>query len=98
VPIRESYKDTYTGAADENIRRLLGYDGADHSRQMLRTVLLKVINNELTPRQKEIIMLYYFKGMDTTEISAALGISAQAVSAARARARLRIFRILRYYL
>ena len=43
-------------------------------------------------------MLYYFKNRNTTEISAALGVTPQAVSAARARARLRIFRIMQYYL
>ena len=98
MPIRESYSDTYTGRADENIRRMLGEESGDPRAERLRRVLLKVINNELTPRQKEIIMLYYFKNRNTTEISAALGITPQAVSAARARARLRIFRIMQYYL
>lgn len=43
-------------------------------------------------------MLYYFKDKDTAEIAELLGVSPQAVSAARARARLRLARILRYYL
>lgn len=64
----------------------------------LRRILLKVINNELTPRQKEIIMLYYYKGTDTVKISQKLGITPQAVSAVMARARMRIYRILQYYI
>ena len=96
MPRRESYSDTFTGEADKEIRGMLCGGDDDHSR--LRRVLLKVINNELTPRQKEIIMLYYFKDKDTTEIAELLGVSPQAVSAARARARLRLARILRYYL
>ena len=97
MPRRESYSDTFTGEADKEIRGIL-CGGDDDKRSRLKRVLLKVINNELTPRQKEIIMLYYFKDKDTTEIAELLGVSPQAVSAARARARLRLARILRYYL
>ncbi len=97
MPRRESYSDTFTGEADKEIRGILCSSGGD-DRARLRRILLKVINNELTPRQKEIIVLYYFKDKDTTEIAELLGVSPQAVSGARARARLRLVRILRYYL
>ncbi|WP_296725752.1 sigma-70 family RNA polymerase sigma factor [Ruminococcus sp.] len=96
---RNSYKDTFTGEADKGIRRILGCDKEEEGNtQRLRRVLLKVINNELTPRQKEIIMLYYFKNIDTSDISERLGVSPQAVSAAMSRARMRMFRILQYYI
>lgn len=99
MAIRETYSDTFTGEADENIRRILYENPKDDSGQgRLRRILLKVIKNELTPRQNEIIMLYYFKNMNTTEIAGQLGISPQAVSAAMSRARLRMFRILQYYI
>lgn len=97
MPRRKSYSDTFTGEADKNIRSILCC-GEESQHARLKRILLKVINNELTPRQKEIIVLYYFRGKDTTEISEMLGVSPQAVSAARARARLRLFRILQYYL
>ena len=98
MPRRESYSDTFTGEADENIRRVLYGTDEDNSGSKLKRILLKVINNELTPRQKEIIVLYYFKNNDITAIAAQLGVTPQAVSAAMSRARLRIFRILQYYL
>ncbi len=100
MPIRESYSDTFTGEADKNIRRILheSDDETGTSRINLKRILLNVIKNELTPRQKEIIMLYYFKNENTTEISQRLGVSPQAVSAAMARARLRMLRILQYYI
>lgn len=99
MAIRETYSDTFTGEADENIRRILYENPKDDSGQVkLRRILLKVIKNELTPRQNEIIMLYYFKNMNTTEIAGQLEISPQAVSAAMGRARLRMFRILQYYI
>lgn len=95
---RESYSDTFTGEADKGIRAIL--EGGDREDAALRLIkmLLKVINNELTPRQKQIIMLYYFKKKDIVRIAKELEISPQAVSAAMSRARLRMYRILQYYL
>ena len=95
---RNSYTDTFTGEADKGIRIILGSnDDEEGNAQRLRRVLLKVINNELTPRQKEIIMLYYFKDMDIVSISRKLDVTPQAESAVMSRARMRMFRILQYY-
>jgi len=43
-------------------------------------------------------MLYYFKNFDSIEIGKQLGITPQAVSAAMSRAKMRIFRIMKYYI
>ncbi|MBP3242943.1 MAG: sigma-70 region 4 domain-containing protein [Ruminococcus sp.] len=93
---RESYSDTFTGRLDQNIRELLEENDTSEGAK-LRRILLKIIKNELTPRQREIIMLYYFKSMDIASIASELDISPQSVSATMSRARLRIFRILQYY-
>lgn len=98
MPRRESYSDTFTGEADKGIRAILESDGEEESVRRLRRLLLNVINNELTPRQKQIIMLYYFRRVDIVRIGEQLGITPQAVSAAMSRARLRMYRILQYYL
>lgn len=95
---RKSYSDTYTGAADNGIRNILEETSDDESVRRVRKVMLKVINNELTPRQKQIIMLYYFQRKDIVSISRELNVTPQAVSAAMSRARLRLFRILQYFL
>lgn len=95
---RETYSDTFTGEADSNIRRILYGKNDENEQRDLKRILLKIIKNELTPRQNEIIMLYYFKDMNITEIAERLEVTPQAVSAAMARARLRMFRILRYYI
>lgn len=95
---RETYSDTFTGEADSNIRRILYGKNDENEQRDLKRILLKIIKNELTPRQNEIIMLYYFKDMNITEIAERLKVTPQAVSAAMARARLRMFRILRYYI
>lgn len=95
---RRTYSDTFTGKADEGIRLILEGKTNEDSRSRLRNILLKVIKNELTPRQKEIIMLYYFQNKDIVTIGRELGVTPQAVSAAMSRARLRMFRILQYYI
>ena len=92
---RNSYRDTSTGAADEDIRRLLGESDDGNSR---RNILLNIIKNELTARQTEIIMLYYFKELDVTEIAEHCGVTKQAVSAVMARARKNIYRFMKYYI
>lgn len=99
MPIRESYSDQFNGRADENIRRILSCedDGENHARR-IRRILMKVIDNELTPRQKEIIMLYYFKELNTLQIAERLGITNQAVSASMSRSKNKIFRIMKYYI
>lgn len=95
---RKAYSDTFTGDADRGIRSLLSSRDEDQSAGKLRRTLLKVINNELTPRQKEIIMLYYFRNVDTVAISKMIGVTPQAVSAAMSRARLKMYNILKYYI
>ena len=72
---RKSYSDTFTGAADEGIREILDNKSEEDSRGRLKKILLNVINNELTPRQKEIIMLYYFQKKDIVAISRELEVT-----------------------
>lgn len=93
-----NYSDKIGGREDLGIKRILGYGNKDGNASRLRSILLKVINNELTPRQKEIIMLYYFKDADVACISERLGVSQQAVYAAMSRAKKKIYSILQYYI
>lgn len=89
--------DNLCGEADRRITAVLEGDAGDENSRKLRRILLKIINNELTARQKEIIMLYYFKGEDVASISRRLGISQKGVYGCLARARKSIYRILQYY-
>ena len=98
MPRRNSYDDTFNGRADRSIKAILGESSEDGNFLRLKKMLLGVIKNELTPRQKQIIVLYYYKGLDTTTIGKQLGISQQAVSGLLARARQAIFRVMRYYM
>ena len=97
---RLTYSDSFSGEADREIRAILKEDSGDSEELTgkLKRTMLKVIKNELTPRQKEIIMLYYFKDMDIVHIAGLLEITPQAVSSAMKRARLKIYRYLQYYI
>ena len=97
MPRRESYSDTFTGEADKGIRAIIECDDDEGRASDLKRILLNVIKNELTPRQKEIIMLYYFKGVDIVRISQKLGVTPQAISSAMSRARLKLYRFMQYY-
>lgn len=94
---RERYSDKITGKADQSIRSLIECKSSENSILRLKKLLLNIINNELTARQKEIIMLYYFKGIDTVTIARESGVSPQSVSAVLSRARKRLYRIMKYY-
>lgn len=94
---RERYSDKITGKADQNIRTIIECHSNESSVRKMKKILLNIINNELTPRQKEIIMLYYFHGIDTVTIARESGVTPQAVSAVMSRARKRLYRIMRYY-
>jgi len=86
-----------SGREDMGIKRILSRGEKDKNASRLRSIMLKIINNELTPRQKEIIMLYYFKNADVAAICEKLGVSQQAVYAAMSRAKKTMYGILKYY-
>lgn len=93
---RETYSDEFFYGNGNDLDRLIKGEGV-FSAEKMRRILLKIINNELTARQKEIIMLYYYKGTTEKDAAEALGVSQQTVSKTLSRARLRIYRVLRYY-
>ena len=100
MPNRERYSDDFTGKADESLRAILfSDDDGDNDRiRRMKRVLAKAINTELTAKQRNAIMLYYYEGMNMVQIAERLGITFQAVSRMISRGRLRLFRVLQYYL
>ena len=73
-------------------------DDSGENLRRARRILLRAVENELTPRQKEILTLYYFKNYDTVQIAKMLGISHQSVSVSLRRSRLRLYRCMKYIL
>lgn len=63
----------------------------------VKKTMAKIIKNDLTPRQREIIMLYYYSGLGVSEIADTLEIAPSTVSRTIKRARDKIYKYLKYY-
>lgn len=72
----------------------------DNSEQLtrLRRNLSRAREQELTTRQREMLSLYYDRGMTMPQIAERLGVSCSTVSRTLRRARDRLYRSLRYTL
>lgn len=67
-------------------------------RARLRKNLVKAIQEELTPRQRELLLMHYSGNFSQKEIAAKLGLDKTTVSRTLSRARHRLERVLRYSL
>ena len=72
----------------------------DNSEQLerLRRNLRRAREQELTPRQKQMLELYFDQGMNMPQIARALDLNRSTVSRTLRRARERLYRCLRYTL
>ena len=64
----------------------------------LRQNLRRARQQELTPRQQQVLTLYYDQGMNMTQIAQTLGVNCSTVSRTIRRAKRRLYRCLRYCL
>lgn len=88
----------FLGKEDSDINALFS-DETDECNKYatVKRILLKVIENELTERQKQIINLYYFKNMNIVSIAEKLKVSPASVSITMKRARNTIIKYMKYY-
>lgn len=97
---RISFSDFIHSEEDLNLNSIISdeseKDNSIHKKKA-RKILLKIINNELTERQKQIIMLYYFKNMNIVSIADMLKVSPASVSVTMKRARNNIIKYMKYY-
>ena len=75
-------------------RQLAATNSGEHSR--LKRNLLKAIREELAPRQREVLTLYYAGGRSAHEIADLLEVCPSTVFRTLKRAEKRLFRCLRY--
>ena len=70
----------------------------DNAEQMdrLRRNLRQARERELTPRQRQMLALYYDRGLTMSQIAGRLGVNRSTVSRTLRRARDRLYRYLRY--
>lgn len=95
---RFTFDERFDGAkSDDTITELLGMKSGETDHRRLKRILLNVIKGELTENQQKMVIMYYFKNMKLQEIADETGVTFQAVSATLARARNRLYRVLKYY-
>ncbi len=89
----------FIGEEDSNINAIFSENSdVELSRTIsVKKILMRIIKEELTERQRQIIMLYYFKNMNIVSIANMLGISPASVSITMKRARNTIIRYMKYY-
>lgn len=70
----------------------------DNSTQMtrLKRNLTRALKQDVTPKQRQYLMMYYGKGMNLRQISEKLGVNKSTVSRTMKRGRQRLYRCLRY--
>ncbi len=79
---------------------LTGKDkGEDNSqvRMLAKKALRKVVEEQLSARQKQFLMLYYYEGTDMPTIADMFGVNVSTVSRTINRARHNLFKYLKYY-
>lgn len=67
-------------------------------RQRLLHNLSRAMTEELTTRQQEMLQMYYYEGLNMTQIAVRLGVNKSTVSRTLCRARRRLHHILQYSL
>ena len=68
----------------------------NEQRLSAENAVIMAIDEELTDKQREVLLLYYFEGKSTIEIAKMLGVNKSSVSRLLSRAKMRIEKVLKY--
>ena len=71
--------------------------GNNKKREMLKRILHKAIQSELTERQRECVLMYYFQNMKMKEIAESFGLSPSTVSRHISAAQKKLRHIVAFY-
>jgi len=86
--------------ADKEIAALIGDTESNNSEKhrLMLKILRKVIAEELTERQREMITLYYFDRANIPQIAEMLGVNRSTVSRTITRGRRNIMEKMKYFI
>ena len=86
--------------ADKEISALIGDTESNNSEKhrIMLKILRKVIAEELTQRQREMITLYYFNKANIPQIAEMLGVNRSTVSRTISRGRRNIMEKMKYFI
>lgn len=97
--MRTSYVKNISGRRDLEyqfyIRSLYGADNGDSRRRLIGN-LRRAMESELTPRQLQIMKLYFMEGEKQCDIAIMLGVNKSTVSRTISRGKSRLHRCLKY--
>ena len=65
--------------------------------KIAKKALKKVVEEQLSTRQKQVIVLYYYKKLDMPEIARLLSVNVSTISRTLKRARQNIIKYLKFY-
>lgn len=93
---RNTSYDNSGGLADLAVyARFMAEDNSAQITRLKRN-LAKALKQDVTPKQRQYLLLYYGQGMNLREISEQLGVHKSTVSRTMKRGRQRLYRCLRY--
>lgn len=75
--------------------RMMAEDNSNQLRQV-RQNLVRALREDVTPRQRELLLLYYDEGLNMREIGERLGLDRSSISRTIKRGEARLRRCLRY--
>lgn len=90
-----SYDQTYGMVDLAMYSNLIADDNRDQIGRLKRN-LTHALRQDITPKQREYMILYYGKGMSMEAIGKELGVNKSTVSRTLKRGRQRLYRCLRY--
>lgn len=70
----------------------------DRLRRIAKLALKDIISSELSEKQREYVLLYYYKSMKIDDIAKKYGVNKSTVSRTLARARANIAKQMKYYI
>ncbi len=84
---------------DQNlIRDFMGASCSNRKQlQIACMALTQIIENDLTPRQQEVIQLYYYQNLNNKQIAELLKIDASTVCRTLQRAKHKIYKLMHFY-
>lgn len=92
---RVSYDNTF-GMVDLKVYTDMMAEDNHESWSRLKRNLVHAIKNDLTPKQREYMILYYSQGHSMEAIAQDLGVNKSTVSRTLKRGRARLYRCLKY--
>ena len=98
--MRNRYLDARSGDWLGDLSMCLNENANNNSELVhrLRQNLARAREQELTRRQKEVLVLYFDQGMNMSQIARELGVSSSTISRTVRRAKRRLYKCLKYSL